>query len=101
MAAAELADWWDKQHRDSNHILEEWVENNPQWWAVGLATTGATAMDLGHGVVDALRFSRPRPGVASKASAPTRSGSSSWSGQSPEQAPYWGVWHTPAPSAWP
>lgn len=56
MAASELADWWDKQHRESKQILDEWVQDNPQWWAIGLATTAATAMDLGQGMVDALRL---------------------------------------------
>ena len=56
MAASELADWWDKQKRDSEKILGEWVEENPQWWVIGLATATATAMDLGQGMVDALRF---------------------------------------------
>ena len=56
MAASELADWWDKQHRESTQVLEEWVQDNPQWWAIGLATAGATAMDLGQPMVDALRL---------------------------------------------
>lgn len=56
MALSELADWWDRQKRDSESILNEWVEQNPQWWAIGLATATATAMDLGQGMVDALRL---------------------------------------------
>jgi hypothetical protein len=56
MSVSELADWWDKQKKDSDKILGQWVEENPQWWAVGLATATGTAMDLGAGLVDALRF---------------------------------------------
>jgi hypothetical protein len=56
MAASELADWWDKQKRESEDILTEWVQENPQWWAIGLATATSTAMELGAGTVDALRF---------------------------------------------
>src|SRR5688572_18297574 len=56
MALSELADWWDKQRRDSEKILDEWVQENPQWWAIGIATATSTAMELGGGMVDALRF---------------------------------------------
>jgi hypothetical protein len=56
MSASELADWWDQQHAQSQKLLEQWVDENPQWWAVGLATATATAMDLGQGMVDALRL---------------------------------------------
>lgn len=56
MALSELADWWDKQKRDSEKILGEWVDENPQWWAVGIATAVQTSMDLGAGMVDVLRF---------------------------------------------
>lgn len=56
MAISELADWWDKQRRDSDKVLEEWVQENPQWWAVGIATATATSMELGNGMVDALRL---------------------------------------------
>lgn len=56
MALSDYADWWDKQHKESQRYLEEWVQENPQWWAIGLATAMATAMELGAGTVDALRF---------------------------------------------
>jgi len=56
MSASELADWMDKQKRDSEKILGDWVEENPQWWAIGLATAAATSMDLGQGLWDALRL---------------------------------------------
>ena len=56
MSLSELADWWDQQKKDSDKILGQWVEENPQWWAIGIATATSTAMDLGAGMVDALRF---------------------------------------------
>lgn len=56
MALSELADWWDGQKQQSEKILTEWVQDNPQWWAVGLAGLTQTSMDLGAGMVDVLRF---------------------------------------------
>jgi hypothetical protein len=56
MALSEWADWWDQQRRESSETLGQWVEENPQWWAIGLATATATAMELGAGMVDALRL---------------------------------------------
>jgi hypothetical protein len=56
MAISELADWWDKQKRASEAILTEWVQENPQWWAIAVAGTVQTSMDLGQGLVDVLRF---------------------------------------------
>lgn len=56
MAFSEYADWWDKQKRETEKILGEWVEDNPQWWAVTVATGVQTSMDLGAGFVDVLRF---------------------------------------------
>jgi hypothetical protein len=56
MGLPELADWWDAQKRESEEILGEWVADNPQWWAIGVATAASTAMELGAGMVDALRF---------------------------------------------
>lgn len=56
MALSEYADWWDTQKRETEKILGEWVEDNPQWWAVAVATTVQTSMDLGAGTVDMLRF---------------------------------------------
>lgn len=54
MALSEYADWWDKQKQISEEFLNEWVQDNPQWWAV--AATVQTSMDLGAGFVDVLRF---------------------------------------------
>lgn len=56
MAFSEYANWWDKQKRETEVILGEWVQDNPQWWAVTIATTVQTSMDLGAGFVDVLRF---------------------------------------------
>jgi len=54
MALSEYADWWDKQKKESEKFLEDWVDENPQWWAVAAAVQ--TSMDLGQGMVDVLRF---------------------------------------------
>ena len=56
MALSEYADWWDKNKRETEEILTEWVQDNPQWWAVGIAGTVQTTMDVGAGFVDVLRF---------------------------------------------
>jgi len=56
VSASELANWWDEQNRQSKKVLEDWVGENPQWWAVGIATTVATAQDLGAGIVDMTRL---------------------------------------------
>ncbi|NRF70236.1 LysM peptidoglycan-binding domain-containing protein [Aquincola sp. S2] len=56
LAASEIADWWDEQHRQSKKELERFVDDNPNLFGVMVAATVATAMDLGAGTVDALRF---------------------------------------------
>jgi hypothetical protein len=56
MAVSDLANWWDDQKRESEKILGEWVQDNPQWWAVAIAGAVATSMELGAGFVDVLRF---------------------------------------------
>ncbi len=56
MALSEYADWWDKQKKISEDFLTEWVQENPQWWAVGIAATVQTTMDVGAGMVDVLRL---------------------------------------------
>lgn len=55
-AVSDIADWWDEQHRDAKKELDRFVENNPNLFGVLVATATATAMDLGAGVVDTLRF---------------------------------------------
>jgi LysM repeat protein len=54
--AGDVADWWDKQHQESKKALDQFVDDNPNLFGVLVATTMATAMDLGAGAVDALRF---------------------------------------------
>ena len=56
MALSDLADWWDRQKRESEKALEEWVVDNPHWWAIGAATAVQTSMDLGQEIVDVLRL---------------------------------------------
>src|SRR5947207_3370968 len=56
MALSEYADWWDSQKKQTEGILTNWVQENPQWWTVVLAATVQTSMDLGAGMVDVLRF---------------------------------------------
>ena len=54
--ARELAAWWEEQKRESESALEDWVGENPQWWAIGIAGTVQTTMDIGQGYVDVLRL---------------------------------------------
>ncbi|MEQ1764489.1 MAG: hypothetical protein ABL984_15270, partial [Pyrinomonadaceae bacterium] len=56
VVAADLADWWDEKQKKREKDLEEWVQDNPQWWAVALATVGATSMQFTAGFVDVLRL---------------------------------------------
>ena len=56
MQLSELADWWDGNKKQSEQILMDWVGENPQWWAIGIATAVQTSMELGAGVVDVLRL---------------------------------------------
>ena len=56
LAVSDIADWWDEQHRQSKRELDRFVDNNPNLFGVIVATATATAMDLGAGTVDALRF---------------------------------------------
>ena len=56
LSLSHLADLWDGQKRETEAILNEWVVDNPQWWAVAVAGSVQTAMDLGAGFVDVLRF---------------------------------------------
>jgi phosphohistidine swiveling domain-containing protein len=55
-AASGIADAWDRKQRAREKDLEEWVQDNPQWWAIGLATLGATGMKVAGGFVDVLRI---------------------------------------------
>lgn len=62
LVASDIADWWDEQHKQSKQALDELVDNYPNWFGVSVATTAATAMELGAGLVDVLRLG---DGVAS------------------------------------
>jgi hypothetical protein len=55
-AASDIAEWWDKQHEDAKKELDRFVENNPNLFGVLVATATATAMEVGKGTVDLLRF---------------------------------------------
>ena len=52
----DLADWWDEQRRFSSAELDRFVDNNPNLFGVVVATAAHTAMDIGAGWVDVLRF---------------------------------------------
>jgi hypothetical protein len=52
--ASDLAEWWEKNRRESDKALDDFVDAYPNLWV--LAATTATAMDLGAGMVDLLRF---------------------------------------------
>jgi len=51
---SELADWWDKNKKESEKALEDFVDEHPHFW--GVAATVQTFMDVGAGFVDVLRF---------------------------------------------
>lgn len=55
-AVSEIADWWDEQHRQAKKELDSFVDNNPNLFGVVVATAVATAMEVGAGAVDTLRF---------------------------------------------
>jgi LysM repeat protein len=55
-SASQLADWWDKQHKESKQFLDQFVDENPNLFGIVVATATATAMELGKGMVDVLRF---------------------------------------------
>jgi hypothetical protein len=55
-AVSDIADWWDEQHRQAKRELDRFVDNNPNLFGVLVATTVSTAMEVGAGTVDMLRF---------------------------------------------
>ena len=55
-AVSDIADWWDEQHRQAKKELDQFVDNNPNLFGVVVATAVATAMEVGAGTVDTLRF---------------------------------------------
>jgi LysM repeat protein len=52
--ASDLAAWWEKNRRESDKGLDDFVDAYPHLWV--LAALTATAMDVGAGTVDLLRF---------------------------------------------
>lgn len=56
MALSEYAELWDAERGAFDDILMDWVLEHPHWWAVVLATRWETAVELGAGFVDVLRF---------------------------------------------
>jgi len=60
-AVSDIADWWDEQHRQAKKELDHFVDNNPNLFGVVVATAVATAMEVGAGTVDTLRFGQGLP----------------------------------------
>lgn len=52
--ASDLAEWWDKNKKDSEKIMMDFVLDNPDYWVVG--ALAGTAMDVGAMYVDVLRL---------------------------------------------
>jgi hypothetical protein len=53
-SASDLAEWWERNRRESDKALDDFVDAHPRMWV--LAAVTATAMDVGAGTVDLLRF---------------------------------------------
>lgn len=57
MIGSDYADWWERHIKDFKKELGDYVEAHPGYFAVAVATTGATAADLYDAfVVDLLRL---------------------------------------------
>ena len=52
----DLADWWDEKKQESSKYLHEFVDEHDSWWAIAIAGSFQTAMNLGGGFVDVLRL---------------------------------------------
>jgi hypothetical protein len=52
----ELADWWDKQREQSEHMLDRFVQRNPNQFGIVVSTAAHTSFTLGSGFVDLLRL---------------------------------------------
>lgn len=52
----DIADWWDRQHKDSEKALDSFVQDHPNWFGVVVAGSVDTAMQLGAGLVDVIRI---------------------------------------------
>jgi hypothetical protein len=52
-----LADRWDRQKQKTEKILHEFADDHDNsWWAVAIAGSIQTGMNLGAGMVDTLRL---------------------------------------------
>ena len=47
MIGSECADWWEKRNKEYHEELEQYVLENPGYFAVFVATAKATAADFG------------------------------------------------------
>lgn len=56
VAVSDIADKLDAMKAKREGTLAHWVERNPQWWAIVIAGTTQTGMDLEAGLWDVLRF---------------------------------------------
>src|SRR5882724_9519654 len=52
----DLADWWEEKNQESSKYLHEFVDEHDSWWAIAIAGSVQTAMNLGGGFVDVLRL---------------------------------------------
>jgi hypothetical protein len=61
--AGELAGWWEKNRKESDKVLDEFVDAHPHWWVVAAVTT--TAMHVGAGYGRPASFRRRGCGIPS------------------------------------
>jgi nucleoid-associated protein YgaU len=54
--AADIADWWDKNRRETSKWLDSFIEDHPNMFTVVCVGVSNAALDLGAGFVDALRL---------------------------------------------
>lgn len=56
--AADWADWWDQQHKESKEFFLQFAADNPNLFGIVVSAAFNTAMDLAAGTVDMLRFGK-------------------------------------------
>jgi len=57
MIGSDCADWWEKHIKDFKDDLGDYVEKNPGYFSIVVATAGATVADLGDAfIIDTLRL---------------------------------------------
>jgi nucleoid-associated protein YgaU len=57
MIGSDCADWWEKHIKDFKDDLGDYVEKNPGYFSIAVATAGATVADLGDAfIIDTLRL---------------------------------------------